>query len=131
MSEPNFIKFRNKANKSKHSLDLNISGEHLKQKDFTKYLRVITDDQLNWKHHIEHLNEKLAKEVSIICTLRHYIPKKTLKNIHFSFIHSHLKYGIRNWGSTLPTILEQISILMKKAVRFVNLSEKDPQLLSL
>ena len=40
------IIFYNKANKTKHSLDLNISGELLKQKDFTKYLGVLTDDQL-------------------------------------------------------------------------------------
>ena len=94
VSKSDFIIFCNKANKTKHSLDLNINGEHLKQidfkylgvliddqlnwkhhiehlkqKDFIKYLGVLIDDQLNWKHHIEHLNKKLAKGVGIICKL--------------------------------------------------------------
>ena len=61
VSKSNFIIFHNKANKTKHSLDLNINGENLKQKVSTKYLGLLIDDQLNWKHHIEHLNKKLAK----------------------------------------------------------------------
>ena len=60
-AKSNFIIFRNKANKTKRSLNLNINGEHLKQKDFTIYLGVLTGDQLNWKQHIEHLNKKPAK----------------------------------------------------------------------
>ena len=125
VSKSNFIIFHNKANKTKHSLDLNINGENLKQKVSTKYLGLLTDDQLNWKHHIEHLNKKLAKGLGIICKLRHYMPRETLKNIYFSFIQSHLNYGIINWGSAVPTILEPTSILMKKAVRFMTFSEKD------
>ena len=88
-----------------------INGEHLKQKDFTKYLGVLIDCQLNWKHHIEHLNKKLAKWVGIICKLRHYMTKETLKNLYFSFTQFHLNYGIINWGSVVPTILEPTSIL--------------------
>ena len=96
VSTSNFIIFHNKANKTKHSLDLNINGENLKQNVSTKYLGLLIDDQLNWKHHIEHLNKKLAKGVGIICKLRHYMPRETLKNIYFSFIQSHLNYGIIN-----------------------------------
>ena len=125
VSKSNFIIFHNKANKTKHSLDLNINGENLKQKVSTKYLGLLIDDQLNWKHHIEHLNKKLAKGVGIICKLRHYMPRETLKNIYFSFIQSHLNYGIINWGSAVPRILYPTSILMKKAVRFMAFSEKD------
>ena len=125
VSKSNFIIFHNKANKTKHSLDLNINGENLKQKVSTRYLGLLTDDQLNWKHHIEQLNKKRAKGVGIICKLRHYMPRETLKNIYFSFIQSHLNYGIINWGSAVPTILEPTSILMKKAVRFITFSEKN------
>ena len=57
--------------------------------------------------------------------MRHYMPKETLKNIYFSFIQSHLNHGIINWGSAVPTILEPINFLMKKAVRFMTFSEKD------
>ena len=131
VSKSNFIIFCNKANKTKYSLDLNISGEHLKQKVFTKYLGVLIDNQLNWKHDIEHLNKKLAKGVGIICKLRHYMPKEASKNIYFPFIQSHLNYGIINWGSAVPTILEPTSILMKKAIRFMTFSEKDTHSLPL
>ena len=53
------------------------------------------------------------------------MPKETLRNIYFSFIQSHLNYGIINWGSAVPTILEPTNILMKKVVRFMTFSEID------
>ena len=54
------------------------------------------------------------------------MPKETLKiYIYFSFIHSRLNYGIINWGNAVLTILESTNILMKKAARFMNFSEKD------
>ena len=54
----------------------------LKMKDFVKYLGIMIDSELPWKHHIDSICHKISRSVGIIVKMRHYIPQHLLLNLH-------------------------------------------------
>ena len=50
----------------------------LKQKRIVKYLGVLINSQLSWRHHIDYISSKISKGVGIIARLRHFVPTSTL-----------------------------------------------------
>ena len=53
----------------------------LKMKDFVKYLGIMIDSELPWKHHIDVIRHKI-RSVGIIVKMRHYIPQHLLLNLY-------------------------------------------------
>ena len=45
--------------------------EHIKEKEFTKYLGVLIDKTLPWTYHINHVNLKISRGKAIFTKLRH------------------------------------------------------------
>ena len=68
------------------------------QKDYIKYLGVYTDKHLNWQPQIQHVNNKLAKNLGILSKLRYYIDLNILKQIYYALIYPYLSYGILAWA---------------------------------
>ena len=70
-----------------------------------KYLGILIDSNLSWKSHIHELSKKIAKSISILSKIRHYLPIYTLNDyiLYYSLIYSFLIYGIEIWGHTFPT----------------------------
>ena len=75
---------------------INITG--IEQKDYIKYLGIYIDKHLNWRPQIQHVNNKLAKNLGILSKLRYYIDLNILKQIYYALIYSYLSYGILAWG---------------------------------
>ena len=46
----------------------------LERKDHVKYLGVIIDQHLSWKHHINYIALKISRNIGIISRLRHFVP---------------------------------------------------------
>ena len=76
------------------TINLSLNNKKLKQENYTKYLGIIIDEQLNWKQHIKQVNIKISKGIGIIYKLRHFVPKNILHMLYNSFIQSHALYGI-------------------------------------
>ena len=54
----------------------------LKRKDFVKFLGILIDCNLNWKHHIDFILLKISKTIGILPRLRHFVPTETLLMIY-------------------------------------------------
>ena len=67
---------------------INITG--IEQKDYIKYLGVYIDKHLNWQPQIQHVNNKLAKNLGILSKLRYYIDLNILKQIYYALIYPYL-----------------------------------------
>ena len=61
-----------------------------KEREYTKYLGVLLDNQLSWGIHISHLTLKLK-----------FVSKNISKSLYFAFIQSHIDYGPILWGTVL------------------------------
>ena len=100
----------------------------LECKEFVRYLRVlgvIIDNNLSWKHHIDHVVIKISRTVGFICKLRHILPRHTLLTIYRSLVIPYLTYGLMAWGQAYKSHLEELLKLQKRAPRFIYFSERN------
>ena len=61
---------------------IKIDNKQIKEKEYTKYLGVLLDNQLSWGNHIHHLNlinVKLTRGIGILTELRKFVSKVILK----------------------------------------------------
>ena len=84
-----------------------------------KYLGIYLDDQLNWKHHVDYICEKLVKFTGIFYRLRSKISCEWLRNIYYSFEYPHLLYGIEMYANTCVTYLDKLIELNNKVLRIL------------
>ena len=70
----------------------------LECKEFVRYLGIIIDNNLFWKHHIDHIAIKMSRTVGLICKLRRFLPRHTLLTIYRSVVAPYLTYGLTAWG---------------------------------
>ena len=59
---------------------------NLERKEYIKYLGVMIDNHLSWKHHINYVALKISRNIGILAKLRHFVPPKTLFGIYNSLI---------------------------------------------
>ena len=77
-------------------LDLNIickTGVTKSTQSF-KYLRVVIDNKLNFKKHIEKLELKVSRSVGILSKLKSYLPESAFFKLFYSLVHLHLSFGM-------------------------------------
>ena len=63
-------------------------------KNYIKYLGIYLDEHLQWGPQIQHVNNKLAKNVGIINKLRYYLDFHMLKQLYYTLIYPYLNYGL-------------------------------------
>ena len=126
ISKTNFVIFHTFNKTLHHNVTLKINKKAIMQKDYIKYLGVIIDCHLNWKHHILNVSKKISRSIGVMYKLREFMNTKMLKSIYYSLIYSHLVYAIQVWGSACDTELNKILILQKKAVRMITNNDQYP-----
>ena len=47
---------------------------NLERKEYVKYLGVMIDNYLSWKHYINYVALKISRNIGILSKLRHYVP---------------------------------------------------------
>ena len=57
----NFIVFKSKKNKLKSNLNISLNNKKIQRVDKTKFLGLIIDQNLTWKHHSGHITKKSLK----------------------------------------------------------------------
>ena len=77
--------------------NLSMNNVNIKRSDCIKYLRVLLDEQLSWKNHVQKLNKNLSKICGLIFKLRHCVPLITRKLIYYFMFHSVILYSLINW----------------------------------
>ena len=98
---------------------ISINGTLLGSCEKYKYLGVVIDKNLTWKHQIEHVCKKISKACGAIAKLRHCMTTKLLVEVYHSLIHSYLRYGIMVWGMASDVNLHPLKVLVNRAVRII------------
>ena len=93
--QPKIIIFDNEQNK-------NVA---LERKEFVKYLGILIDRNLSWKHHVDYVALKVSRVIGLIDKLRYLVPTHTLLTIYRSFIAPYLTYGLVAWGQRINLLL--------------------------
>ena len=67
-----------KKKKDLRSIEIKINSHKIDMVDSFKYLGIVMDSDLNWRHHIDTLSTKLSQAAGAILKLRHLVSNKTL-----------------------------------------------------
>ena len=107
-----------------NSLSSSRKGGHIhihktERKSQIKYLGVFIDQNLHWGPQIQHINNKLMKNVGIINKLLYYVDLHTLKQLYYSFIYPYLTYGITSWGIACKSRIQKIKSKQNRCVRSI------------
>ena len=123
IDKTNFVIFHSPQKIILDPVILKIGKKKISNENCVKFLGVLLDSGLSWKHHIAELSKKLARTVGIFYKVRHLIPLETLKILYYSLFYSFVSYGITVWGLTHKSYLDPIIIAQKKILRVMTFSE--------
>ena len=92
----------------------------MENKEYVKYLGVLIDSTLSWKHNINYIVCKISKTVGVIANIRRFVPSDKLLKIYYSLIFPYIHYSIVTWGQAAETQMSKILLLQKRVLRFIN-----------
>ena len=99
--------------------NLKIGNETVSKVDEAKFLGIIIDSKLTFKHHFENVLKKLSSVSGIIFRNRDYIPRKVLRMLYLSLGWSYLTYGIVVWGKSSITFGNKIQAMQNRIMRSI------------
>ena len=103
IDKAHYMLFRNKGKVVKETCKVYMNRQEISEVETTKFLGVIIDKRLNWKHHIDSICNRVSKNIGIILTARRVFNKNTLLSLYYSFIYPYFTYCIHVWGSAYKT----------------------------
>ena len=77
-----------------------MSNHVIERQEFTKFLRVLLDENLNWKERIKYAENKTAKKLGLPYNAIPFIDRNALLALHYSYIKTYINYANIGWGST-------------------------------
>ena len=94
-------------------------GGMIESKPFTKYLGILIDEKLNFKHHILHVAKKIAKLCGLLKFIRDELSIKQRVTFYKMYIQPVIAYGILIYGCTAKNNLDPILKLQKRILRII------------
>ena len=121
VSKTNFVIFRSPKKPLNHNVTLIMNKKAIEQKDHVKYLGILMEQHLSWKHQISNVSKKISRGTGILAKLRGIgMDKLLLSNVYYCLVFSYLNYGVEAWGSASHSNLSKIRVLQNKAVRIIS-----------
>ena len=108
MSKMNFVIF-SAINKPQIPVTILINRQAIEQKEYVKYLGVLIDSKLTFKHHIAAISKKISRAVGMMYKLRQFVDKKLLKMIYYTLVYPFVTYALPLIGTADCKYLKSIS----------------------
>ena len=87
ISKTHFIIFKSKKKKENLNFsEIKVDGEKIKRVQSTKFLGVLIDENLNWKHQITYVMNQISKTVGIMSKIRYYVNKNTSIMLYYALV---------------------------------------------
>ena len=77
------------------------------------------DEHISWIGHVRTVENKIAKNIGLLCRVSQFHDEDSLKTVYFLYIYSYLIYANIAWASTYATKLKRVYLKQKHAVRIV------------
>jgi len=101
-----------------------ICISNITEKDHIKLLGVYIDKSLGWDQQINHISNKISKNIGIIYKTRNYLKLPMLKQLYYTLIYPYLTYGILSWGNAPNTKIKKLLIKQNKCIRAIFFAHK-------
>ena len=90
---------------------LKIGNKVIEKTPSIKFLGVMLDENVSWKYHIKTVENKLLKNIGLLCRGKQFLDETSL--MYSSCIHTFINYANIAWASTHFTKLKTISYKQK------------------
>ena len=91
----------------------------LERKDRVKYLGVLLDDTVSFKHHISYVASRISRSNGIIAKLRHFLTLSQMRQLYYSIIYPYISYAILAWGSAYKSHIKKLQTKQNHATRLI------------
>ena len=102
---------------------LKINNYKIERSSSITFIRVMVDEHLNWKDHINIIKNKLSKSLVLLHKEKQFLKAKVMKSLYFSFIHSYLTYGNVAWCSNSMNKTKELFSKQKEAIKIIPMAE--------
>ena len=99
--------------------NLTINGKIINRENSIKFLGVVLDQHISWNEHIRIVENKISKNIGLLCKAKYLLDLHSLKSIYYTFIHSYINYANIVWGSTFHSKIKNIHRKQKLAGRII------------
>ena len=96
------------------------SCSEIESTDRIKYLGMIVDQNLNWKHHVSFIASKMRKMLPKLYVLRKMVSTELLRMFYFAVVQSIIQYGITCFGGTYISNVNPIIALQNHIVKLMS-----------
>ena len=119
IEKTNYIIFHNAQRKLPFKPKVQIDDKEISMVQFTKFLGVYIDNNMNWKKHISIITNKCLKLMSVLCRLKNLLPCSILYTIYKSLFIPTITYGISAWGNSIGKEIKRLKEIQKKTIRII------------
>lgn len=98
--------------------EVNADGVKIDCVKHAKFLGIHTDENVNWKKHIEVLQNKLSSFCYALRSLSNLATKRATLIAYYAFFQSRILYGLAVWGGSVD--IDKILILQKRCIRILD-----------
>ena len=95
---------------------LKLSDSFLPVKEFSKYVGVIFDSNLNWHGHIDTIASKVSRRLGLLSRIRKYISIDVCKHLHNSIVQPLYEYCDILWSNSDKTYLDRLLRLQNEVL---------------
>lgn len=92
-------------------------NENILSAERTKFLGIHIDSNLKWSTHIDAICKKLSGSYFALSRVRNSLPLRSILNIYYSLVYSHLSYNILLWGNSSE--ISRVFVLQKRILRMI------------
>ena len=115
----NYMIFTNKRKIDFTNFAPKLGNIPIERKNVARFLGVLIDEKLTWKHHITAIKTKMSRYIGILYKLKHILPLSARINVFHSLVQSHLNYCSLVWGLSCKSNIETLFVTQKKAMRAI------------
>lgn len=115
----NYINFKTVQNKKFTDPIIVCESQIIEKQIYTNFLGLTIDQHLNWDEHVHKILIKINSGIYALSRMSYYCNLPTLKCMYFSYIHSHVSFGICLYGSTTKINMDKILKQQKRAIRIM------------
>lgn len=107
--------FNPKNDKRDFSLLITLDHRSIEHVQYIKFLGILIDEKMTWKHHIDMVVSRLSSVCFLIRQLKNTVSFEVLRLVYFGLAQSTLSYGLIFWGCSAH--LEKAFMVQKCIVR--------------
>ena len=101
--------------------DIEVEGVSIVNLNYTKFLGIMVDDCLTWKHHVNVVMNKVRSNKKLLTNAKNLLNANALRNVYQGHIYSHLTYGLVVWGNMISNkVKEDLYKLQKQCIHIVS-----------